>query len=291
MIATMLGTVDPGDEVIVFEPFYENYGPDTVLTGAVPRLVRLHEPDWHIDFDELAAAFNNRTRAIVINTPNNPTGKVFSREELQRIADLCLHWNVLAITDEIYQHILFDGAVHVPMATIDGMADRTVTIRSMSKTFSVTGWRVGWVIASEALTLSIRKVHDFLTVNAPAPLQQACAVALTLPETYYRQLAEEYAARRDLLLEILTRHGFTCHRPSGAYYVMTDIAAFGFEDDLAFATYLVRDVGVAAVPGSSFYHERRNGRTKLRFCFCKKDETMRAADARLARLAEVGRVR
>jgi aspartate/methionine/tyrosine aminotransferase len=285
MIATMLATVDPGDEVIVFEPFYENYGPDTVLTGAVPRLVRLHEPDWHIDFDALAAAFNNRTRAIIINTPNNPTGKVFTREELQRIAQLCQRWDVLAITDEIYQHIVFDGAVHVPMATIDGMAERTITIRSMSKTFSVTGWRVGWVVASEALTSSIRKVHDFLTVNAPAPLQQACAVALALPDAYYSQLAQEYAARRDLLLEILERHGFTCHRPSGAYYVMTDIAAFGFEDDATFATHLVENVGVAAVPGSSFYHERGSGRTKLRFCFCKKNETMRAADERLAGLA------
>jgi aspartate/methionine/tyrosine aminotransferase len=268
----------------VFEPFYENYGPDAILSGATPRFVRLHEPDWHIDFDALAAAFNERTRAIIINTPNNPTGKVFTREELSRIAALCQHWNVLAITDEIYEHIIFDGARHVAMASIDGMADRTITINGLSKTFSVTGWRVGWAIAPPGLTGAIRKVHDFLTVGAPAPLQQAGAVALSLPESYFVELRDSYQARRGMLLEILTRHGFTCYPPAGAYYIMTDVAAFGFDNDVEFTRHLVTAVGVAAVPGSSFYSRPDAGRSKVRFCFSKRDETMRAADDRLAAL-------
>lgn len=284
MMATLLATVDPGDEVIVFEPFYENYGPDAIVSGAVPVYVRLHEPDWHIDLDELARAFSHRTRAIIINTPNNPTGKVFTREELAAIARLCDQWNVLAITDEIYEHILYDGATHVAMASIDGMANRTVTINGLSKTFSVTGWRVGWAIAPPALTGAIRKMHDFLTVGAPAPLQEAGAVALSLPDSYYDDLAREYTRRRGLMLEILERHGFPYHRPSGAYYVMTDITPFGHDDDVAFARYLVEEVGVATVPGSSFYRDGMGGRTKVRFCFSKRDETLRAADERLARL-------
>jgi aspartate/methionine/tyrosine aminotransferase len=281
MMATLLATVDPGDEVIVFEPFYENYGPDTIVSGATPRFVRLREPDWAFDPDELTAAFTNRTRAIVINTPNNPTGKVFTREELTRIAQLCQTWDVLAITDEIYEHILYDGRRHVPLASLDGMAERTVTINGLSKTFSVTGWRVGWAIAPPALTDAIRKMHDFLTVGAPAPLQAAGAAALALPEDYYRSLAADYQRRRDWAVEMLTRHGFTCHVPGGAYYVMTDIAAFGFPDDVAFARHLVTEIGVAAVPGSSFYREPASGRTKLRFCFSKRDETLAEADRRL----------
>ncbi|MBI2835090.1 MAG: aminotransferase class I/II-fold pyridoxal phosphate-dependent enzyme [Acidobacteria bacterium] len=284
MMSAMLAAVDPGDEVIVFEPFYENYGPDAILSGAVPRYVTLHEPDWTFDPDELVRAFNTRTRAIIINTPNNPTGKVFTREELVAISRLCQKWDVLAITDEIYEHIIYDGHAHVPIATIDGMADRTITINSLSKTFSVTGWRVGWAIAPPELTASIRKVHDFLTVGAAAPLQEAGAVALALPDHYYDELAREYCRRRDLLLDILERHHFTCYKPYGAYYIMTDIGAFGFPDDVAFARYLVTDVGVAAVPGSSFYHDPGLGRTKLRFCFCKRDETMMEADRRLAKL-------
>ena len=290
MMATMMAIVDPGDEVIVFEPFYENYGPDAILSGATPRYVRLHPPSrakspgqgWTFDADELAGAFSNRTRAIVINTPNNPTGKVFTREELEQIARLCRHWGVLAVTDEIYEHILYDGHTHVSMASLEGMADMTVTINSASKTFSVTGWRVGWAIAPADITGAIRKVHDFLTVGAAAPLQAAAAAALVLPESYFLELAATYRAKRDRLLGILREAGFVCFEPEGAYYVMTDISAFGFPDDVAFARHLVTDVGIASVPGSSFYRDAASGRSKVRFCFCKKEETLAAAEARFA---------
>ena len=295
MMATLMALIDPGDEVIVFEPFYENYGPDAILSGATPRYVTLHEPDgtsgraeWSIDPDELAAAFNERTKAIIINTPNNPTGKVFTRDELATIAALCRKWDVVAISDEIYEHIIYDGWCHVPIATIDGMADRTVTINSLSKTYSVTGWRVGWTISPPALTGAIRKVHDFLTVGAPAPLQEAGVTALGVPVTYYAELARAYQRRRDYLLAILDRHGFRCYAPRGAYYVMTDISSFGAPDDVQFARYLVREVGVAAVPGSSFYRRPADGRTKVRFCFCKKDETLAEADRRMSRLVSLG---
>jgi len=285
MMATMLATLDPGDEVVVFEPFYENYGPDAILSGAVPRYVTLHEPDWTFDPDALAAAFNDRTRAIIINTPNNPTGKVFTRAELTTIAELCQRWDVLAITDEIYEHIIYDGCRHVPMAAIDGMADRTVTLNSLSKTYSVTGWRVGWAIAPPGLTGAIRKVHDFLTVGAAAPLQEAGAVALSFPETYYAALAAGYQRRRDMLLALIEPRGFVCSTPRGAYYVMTDIGGFGFADDVEFSRYLVEEVGVAVVPGSSFYHDPALGRTKVRFTFCKRDETLQEAGRRLQAVA------
>jgi aminotransferase len=289
MMATMMAIVDPGDEVIVFEPFYENYGPDAILSGATPRFVRLREPgtgrpDWSYDSGELAAAFSNRTRAIIINTPNNPTGKVFRRSELEEIAALCRKWDAIAVTDEIYDHILYDGEVHVAMASLDGMQERTVTINSVSKTFSVTGWRVGWTVAPADLTNGIRKVHDFLTVGAAAPLQAAAASALALPGSYYAELAAGYSRRRDRLMAILEASGFVCYKPRGAYYIMTDIAAFGFPDDVAFARHLVADIGVAAVPGSSFYRDPATGRTKLRFCFCKKDETLDAAEERLQKV-------
>ena len=290
MMATMMAVIDPGDEVVIFEPFYENYGPDAILSGATPRYVTLHEPDWTFDPDELAAAFNNRTKAIIINTPNNPTGKVFGRDELEMIAVQCRKWDAIAIADEIYEHIIYDGRRHVPIATIEGMADRTVTLNGLSKTYSVTGWRVGWAISPPSLTGAIRKVHDFLTVGAPAPLQEAGALALGLPEDYYRALAANYQQRRDRLLAILERHYFTCFKPGGAYYIMTDISSFGFADDVAFARYLVQDLGVAAVPGSSFYRTAA-GRTKLRFCFCKKDETLAEADRRLDALMPAGRTR
>jgi aspartate/methionine/tyrosine aminotransferase len=284
MIATMMAIVDPGDEVVVFEPFYENYGPDAILSGATPRYVRLREPDWSFDPDELAAVFNNRTRAIIINTPNNPTGKVFSRAELELIGALCRKWDTVAITDEIYDHILYDGATHIPMASLDGMAERTVTINSASKTFSVTGWRVGWTIGPPDLTSAIRKVHDFLTVGAAAPLQAAAAAALTLAPSYYSDLAATYGAKRDRLMRVLTSVGFKCFEPKGAYYVIVDASPFGFPDDVSFARHLVTEIGVASVPGSSFFHDPTLGRQRLRFCFCKKDETIAAGEARLAKL-------
>jgi len=287
MMSTMMAIIDPGDEVVVFEPFYENYGPDAILSGATPRYVTLREPGWSFDPDELAAAFNDRTKAIIINTPNNPTGKVFTRDELETIATLCRKWDAIAISDEIYEHIIYDGHQHIPIATIEGMADRTVTINGLSKTYSVTGWRVGWTISPPSLTGAIRKVHDFLTVGAAAPLQEAGAVALGLPDEYYTKLAAEYRRRRDVLVEILERHHFVCYTPAGAYYIMTDISGFGFSDDVTFARHLVKDIGVGTVPGSSFYKNSANGRTKIRFCFCKKDATLAEADRRLARLMVV----
>lgn len=277
MMSTVLATVDPGDEIIVFEPFYENYGPDAILSGAIPRLISLHEPDWTFDFSELESLFNNRTRAIIINTPNNPTGKIFSREELEFIAKLCQKWDAIAITDEIYEHILYEGRKHISMASLDGMADRTVTINAASKTFSVTGWRVGYALASEHLTGAIRKVHDFLTVGAPAPLQEAVAAAMRFPDSYFTHMATEYLERRDFLLSGLESAGFKCYKPYGAYYIMTDISRFGFPDDTTFAKTMVKNVGVATVPGSSFYLDPRDGYNKVRFAFCKKMETLKKA--------------
>ncbi len=280
MVAAMLALVDPGDEVVIFEPYYENYGPDAILSGAVPRYVTLHEPDWSIDPDELRAAFGPRTRGIVLNSPHNPTGKVFSREELALIAALCVEFDVIAFTDDIYEHIVFEGE-HIPLATMPGMADRTVSIHSMSKSYSVTGWRIGWTIAAPDLTVGIRRVHDFLTVGAAAPLQAAAVVALGFPDRYYRHLVADYAARRDALLPSLRAAGFTFADPAGAYYVMTDIGNLTDEDDTTFATRLIRDVGVAAVPGSSFYSRPELGRTKLRFAFPKRIETLQVAADRL----------
>jgi aspartate/methionine/tyrosine aminotransferase len=284
MMSAMMAIINPGDEVVVFEPFYENYGPDAILSGAKPRFVKLHAPDWRFDPDELAAAFSPATKAIILNTPNNPTGKVFTRAELEKIRDLCVRWNSFAITDEIYEHMLYDGAKHISMATLDGMRERTITISALSKTYSVTGWRVGWAIASPEVSSAIRKVHDFLTVGAAAPLQEAGAVALKSPPSYYENLTKDYLARRDRLLGILAGAGFQCFKPYGAYYIMTDISAFGFPDDVAFAKYLVKDIGVAAVPGSSFYRNPADGRTHLRFTFCKTEKTFQAAAERLAKL-------
>ena len=284
MIAALMAIVNPGDEVIVFEPFYENYGPDAILSGATPRYVTLYSPDWHFDPDELAAAFNDNTKAIIINTPNNPTGKVFSREELETIASLCHKWDSIAITDEIYEHILFNGKKHLAIATLDGMRDRTITINGLSKTYSVTGWRVGYTIAPPEITQAIRKVHDFLTVGAAAPLQEAGAHALRLPASYYEKLQSDYTTRRGRILEVLKDVGFGCFDPDGAYYVMTDISAFGHPDDIEFSRFLVKEIGVAVVPGSSFYHEPQLGRSQVRFTFCKKDETLSAAAERLQNL-------
>jgi len=285
MAATLLALVNPGEEVIVFEPYYENYGPDAILCGATPRFVRLREPDWSFDPDELVQAFSNRTKAIVINTPNNPTGKVFSRGELDQIAALCRKWDVVAITDEIYEHILYDGVRHHSLAGFDGMRERTVTISGISKTYSVTGWRIGWCLAPPALSNAIRKVHDFLTVGAPAPLQEAAAVALGMPDAYYTQLADGYREKRDYLVPALERAGFRTFAPQGAYYVMTDISGFGASDDVAFARQLVSGVGVAAVPGSSFYHDPAAGAQRLRFHFARRRETLESAVARLGRIS------
>jgi len=284
MIAAFLAVLDPGDEVIVFEPFYENYGPDAILTGATPRYVTLREPDWSIDPDELRAAVTPRTRAIVVNSPHNPTGKVFDRIELETIAALCRDHDLVAFTDDIYEHIVYAGP-HIPLATLDGMRERTIAVNSTSKTYSVTGWRVGWVIAPPVLTGAIRKTHDFLTVGAAAPLQHASAVALGLPDAYYAGLVAGYRERRDTLLPALETAGFRVYPPDGAYYVMTDIAGLTGEDDVAFARRLVIDPGVAAVPGSSFYSRPELGRTKLRFAFPKRLETLAAAADRLGRVA------
>jgi aspartate/methionine/tyrosine aminotransferase len=289
MISTLLAVCNAGDEVVVFEPYYENYGPDSILSGAKPRFVKLRPPndgngEWTFDEKELRAAFHRHTKAIIVNTPNNPTGKVFTRAELELIRDLCAEFDVLAITDEIYEHILYDGAKHVAMASLPGMEERTITINGMSKTYAVTGWRVGWTIAPPAITDAIRKVHDFLTVGAPAPLQEAGAHALRMPASYYTDLAEGYRKRRDRLIPVLEEAGFRCFRPRGAYYVMTDIGKFGFSDDVAFTKYLVSEVGVAAVPGSSFYRDPRDGAQQVRFAFCKKDATLDEAAKRLARV-------
>jgi len=284
MIASMLGLIDPGDEIVIFEPFYENYGPDAILSGAVPRYVTLHEPDWSIDPDELRAAVGPKTRAIVVNSPHNPTGKVFSRDELELIASICLEHDLLAFTDDIYEHIVYNGS-HIPLATIPGMADRTVSINSMSKTYSVTGWRVGWVIAAPDLSVGVRRAHDFLTVGAAAPLQEAATVAMAMPDGYYEALVAGYRERRDTLLPALAEAGFRLHEPDGAYYVMTDIAELTSDDDVTFARRLIHDPGVAAVPGSSFFSRPELGRTKLRFAFPKRLETLRAASERLAMLA------
>jgi aminotransferase len=294
MIATLLAVCNAGDEVVVFEPFYENYGPDAILSGAKPRYVSLHPPqtsdadrggEWTFDEQELRHAFQRHTKAIIVNTPNNPTGKVFSRKELELIRDLCVEYNVLAITDEIYEHILYDGSEHISLARLEGMRERTITINGLSKSYSVTGWRVGWAVAPPAITNAIRKVHDFLTVGAPAPLQEAGAAALGLPASYYRELAERYRTRRDHLIPALEKAGFRCYRPRGAYYVMTDISAFGFANDVEFAAYLVKEIGIACVPGSSFYKHPKDGSQQVRFAFCKKPETLDEAARRLERLA------
>ena len=292
MIAAMMATVDEGEEVVVFEPFYENYAPDAILSDAKPRHVPLYRTDNGFVFDreELRAAFNQLTKAIIICNPNNPTGKVFNREELEFIADLCKEYHALCFTDEIYEHITYnieedgDPLEHISMATIEGMRERTVIVNSLSKTYSVTGWRVGYCIAPPDVSSAIRKVHDFLTVGAANPLQHAGAYALGLPPSYYDELQKEYQKKRDFIVPVLQDAGFKCDTPEGAYYVMADISDFGFANDVEFTKHLIREVGVAVVPGSSFYHDAAMGSQMVRFCFCKKDETLDAAAENLQRL-------
>ncbi len=283
MIATMKAIINPGDEVVIFEPFYENYGPDCHLSGASPRFVRLQAPDWTFDESELARAFNEHTKAIIINTPNNPTGKVFTRKELEFIANLCQQHDCLAVTDEIYEHIIFDGTEHVSIGSLPGMADRSVTINSISKTYSATGWRVGWALASARITAEIKKVHDFLTVGAAAPLQEAAAFALKLPESYYQGLQSFYVKARDTLYGALLNTPLHPSKPKGAYYIMCECAEFmrekGLKTSLDLALFLIKNVGIATVPGSSFFANAVDGQNMTRFCFCKKPETLQAASA------------
>ncbi|MGH7819199.1 MAG: pyridoxal phosphate-dependent aminotransferase, partial [Candidatus Binatia bacterium] len=277
MMAALLAIINPGDEVIILEPFYENYGPDVIVSGAKAVYVPLHEPDFTFDPAELRRAFGPRTKAIIVNTPHNPTGRVLTAEELDQIASLCDEFDCYCLTDEIYEHIVYDGREHISIASLPGMAERTVSISGLSKTFSVTGWRVAYAIASEAVTSALRKMHDFLTVGAPHPLQIAGVAALALGEPYYERLRRDYERRRDVLLEGLSAAGFACREPEGAYYVMTDVGKFGFHSDTAFAQWLVREVGVAAVPGSSFYRQGSGERHQIRFTFCKTEETLREA--------------
>ncbi len=285
MAAVCLALLNPGDEVIVFAPFYENYGPDAILCGATPKFVPLEKPDWRLDPDKLRAAFTKNTRAIIVNTPQNPSGKVLSREEMQLIADLCIEHDVWAITDEIYEHIIYEGQHHL-LAGFPGMKERTVTISGLSKTFSCTGWRLGYAIAPAEQSVAIRKVHDFLTVGAPAPLQAAGAVGMRFGKDYYAHMSSEYQERRDILLPVLAKAGFTFHVPEGAYYVLADFSALSKDDDTTFAKWMAKEIGVATVPGSSFYHPGSpDGKTLVRFAFCKTRGTLEAAAARLVKLS------
>jgi aspartate/methionine/tyrosine aminotransferase len=281
MGSVFLALFDPGDEVVVLEPFYENYGPDAILAAASPVFVPMETPDWRIDPDRLRQAFSARTRAIVVNTPHNPTGRVFTKDEISLIADLCIEHDAWAITDEIYEHIRYAGGHH-PIATWPGMRERTVTISGLSKTFSCTGWRIGYAIAPAEQSLAIRKVHDFLTVGAPAPLQAAGAVGMAFGADYYNQMALEYRARRDIIVNALEEAGFRFAVPEGAYYVLADFSDLSSLPDDEFARWLTREIGVAPVPGSSFYHDPALGRHLVRFAFCKKLETLERAGERLA---------
>lgn len=283
MIASLLALLDHGEEVVILEPFYENYGPDSILSGAKCRYVELEEPSFTIQEEKLKQAFSRKTKAVIVNSPHNPTGRVFTRKELGLIRDLCVDYDAFAVTDEIYEHIIYDGRKHVSIASLQGMNDRTITISGFSKTYSVTGWRVAYVIAPKRLTGAVRKVHDFLTVCAPTPLQEACVTALKLPLSYYDDLRHLYDRSRKLLLETLEQASFNCTVPEGAYYVWTDIKNTGFKDDRKLAEHLIKKVGVGAVPGSSFYHIPSRGRLKLRFSFSKKPETIRSAAARLSK--------
>jgi aminotransferase len=291
MMAAMLALVNPGDEVIVPEPFYENYGPDAALSGATPRFVPLYpERGFSFDEEELKRAFNARTKAIILNTPNNPSGKVMTRKELRLVADLCVEHDVVAVTDEIYNFLAYDGREHVSIATLPGMTERTITIQGASKVYSMTGWRVAWMLAPEVMSVALRRVHDFLTVGAPHPMQMGVAAALRLPDGYYAELREKYDRQRHLLVGILRKAGFKAREPEGAYYILSDFRetnapAEAKRDDRAFAEWLVSEVGVAGVPGSSFFSRPELGRHLIRFHFAKGEATLRAAEAKLAKLS------
>jgi aminotransferase len=285
MASVVLSVVNPGEEIVVMEPYYENYGPDAILAGARPVFLPLEPPQFRLDPDRLESLITSRTRAIILNSPNNPTGRVFDPDELAAVARVCMRHDLLAITDEIYEHILYEGS-HVPLATLDGMAGRTITVSGASKTFSVTGWRIGTIVAPPDLTEAIRKVHDFLTVGAPAPLQDACAVALEhLGHEYYESLVAGYRERRDVLFDALQSTGFLCDRPQGAYYILADFSELSREDDDSFSRRLAREAGVTPVPGSSFFSSPEGGRTLVRFAFCKRVETLRDAGERLAKFS------
>ncbi len=288
MVSTMLAVIDPGDEVIIFEPFYENYGPDTLLSQGTPVYVHLYQQgdSFTFDPDELRRAFSKKTKAIIVNTPHNPTGKVYSYDELKIIGDLCQEYDALAITDEPYEHILFDGDVHHSIASLPGMGTRTITVNSLSKTYSVTGWRIGWAIAlDEKITTGIRRAHDFVTVGAAAPLQEAAAVALRFPKSYYEELAQGYSIRRDTMLSILGEMGFDYITPRGAYYVMTRYPDCGYDDDNEFSMFLSSKIGVTPVPGRAFYHDPKMGKRYIRFAFPKRPETFAKVRERLSKLA------
>ena len=291
MLSTLLAIINPGDEVIIFEPYYENYGPDTIISGAKPVYVALREDytqdgELHFayDFTELQNAFTTNTKAIIINTPNNPLGKVFTLDELKQIANLCCEYDCIAVTDEIYEHMIYDEKQHISIASLPEMQDRTITVSGLSKTYSMTGWRLGYVVAPEILTSAIRKMHDFITVGAPHPLQRAGVAALNLPESYYQELIEKYNRNRMRLVNILKEAGFQCHPPEGAYYIMTDITDFGFPDDTTFAQWLVKEIGVGGVPGSSFYSRPNLGKTKFRFMFSIADQVLTEAGERLMKI-------
>ena len=282
MMVAMLTVCEPGDKVIIFSPFYENYGADTILSGAVPVYVPLHPPDFKFDLNELRQAFEQKVKALVLCNPSNPTGKVFSREELTQIAELAMEFDTFVITDEVYEHIVYGGRKHTYIASLPGMFERTVCCSSLSKTYSITGWRLGYVIASGNIINGAKKVHDFLTVGAAAPLQEAAVTALNFPASYYHELAEQYTVKRDFFLSCLDEAGLKYTVPEGAYYVMVDISEFGIRNDVEFCQRLVKEVGVAAVPGSSFFAEEVNN--LVRFHFAKKEATLKEAGRRLHHL-------
>lgn len=285
MIVALTAIINPGDEVILTQPFYENYWPDCVLTGATPRFITIRPPHWRIDLDELAAAFTDRTKAVILCNPSNPTGTVMDFEDLHAVAHLCQKYNAIAITDEIYEHILYDNRRHISMAAVEGMADRSIVISGMSKTYAVTGWRIGTIVASPELTKVMRQVHDFVTIGAAAPLQRAGAYAYRMEPRYYDKLALDYQNRRDLLSSALSQAGLPHNVPQGAYYMMADVSSLGYADDREAAQALVQDAKVAGVPGSSFFLDRQPASQFVRFCFCKKDETLKNAAERLIAFA------